>query len=114
MIDMWVRVRQKLDQMAVSQNELARAIGASSAQVSAWVTNNRIPRADATLKIADYLGVSVRWLLTGEPEKPGLTPQQSLEGVMMDNGLLAVIKRLKDADKLQVAAIENLLKTFGL
>jgi transcriptional regulator with XRE-family HTH domain len=114
MIEIWVRVKQKLDEMGKSQNELARVIGVSSAQASAWVVNDRIPRADDCLKIADYLGVSVRWLLTGEEEEPGVTPEQSLAKVVYDHSLLSIMRRLGGADKPQVEAIENLLKSFGL
>jgi transcriptional regulator with XRE-family HTH domain len=34
-----------------------------------WLQRNTIPRADIALAIADYLGVSVRWLLSGEDEE---------------------------------------------
>jgi hypothetical protein len=34
-----------------------------------------VPAADIALKIADYLGVSVRWLITGEDEQ-GLTLEE--------------------------------------
>jgi hypothetical protein len=34
-----------------------------------WVQRDTVPRADVALAIADYLGVSVRWLITGEDEQ---------------------------------------------
>ena len=38
--------------------------------VSAWSARGTIPPADAALRIAKYLGVSVEWLITGhEPEE---------------------------------------------
>jgi transcriptional regulator with XRE-family HTH domain len=41
-------------------------LGFSSATISTWKKNNRPPRSDDLFKIAQYIGVSMEWLLTGE------------------------------------------------
>lgn len=41
-------------------------LGFSSATISTWKKNNRPPRADDLFRIAQYIGVSMEWLLTGQ------------------------------------------------
>lgn len=41
-------------------------LGFSSATISTWKKNNRSPRSDDLFKIAQYIGVSMEWLLTGQ------------------------------------------------
>lgn len=41
-------------------------IGILKGTISAWKTNNRPPRSDDLYKIAQYLNVSMEWLLTGK------------------------------------------------
>ncbi|MBQ0112105.1 MAG: helix-turn-helix transcriptional regulator [Bacteroidales bacterium] len=52
----------------VSLKELEK-IGFTPQNVSNWKTRNTIPRADDLYKIAQYIGVTVEWLLTGETDK---------------------------------------------
>jgi phage repressor protein C with HTH and peptisase S24 domain len=46
---------------------VARAIGVPAQTMDRWV-KGRMPKADDALKIADELGIDLRWLLTGEGE----------------------------------------------
>jgi transcriptional regulator with XRE-family HTH domain len=64
--------------------------------IAKWKTRNSIPAGDVLLGIADYLGVSMRWLLTGEDET-GLTPDE--------RDLLDYYRRLDDRDKKDVVVI---------
>lgn len=59
---------RRLD-LGLTQEELAAKVGARQAMISRW-ENHSIPQADTVLRIADALGVSVRWLLTGEHHAP--------------------------------------------
>ena len=63
-------VRGKLKQF-----EFADALGISRPNLSRY-ESGRTPPAEVLQKIADYGGVTVRWLLTGEEEeKGGVRPQ---------------------------------------
>lgn len=53
----------------IKPTPLVTSMGLSSSNVSQW-RDGSIPRADVLLKLSDYLGVSMRYLLTGEEEKP--------------------------------------------
>jgi transcriptional regulator with XRE-family HTH domain len=64
--------------------------------IAKWKTRNSIPAGDVLLGIADYLGVPLRWLLTGEDEV-GLTPDEL--------GLLNNYRRLDDRDRQEVVGL---------
>ena len=64
------RLQQKLDETRVTQADIARATGVSTAAVSKWFSGDNTPKAGSLKVIADLLGVTDEWLLTGkEPKK---------------------------------------------
>jgi transcriptional regulator with XRE-family HTH domain len=66
---------ERIDGSGRNRKEVAAAAGLKSVQsITDW-SKGSIPAADTALKIADFLKVSYRWLLTGEDET-GLTPEQ--------------------------------------
>ena len=61
----------------MTRKGVASASGLKSAQsITDW-SNGSIPQADSALYIADVLGVSVRWLLTGQEDK-GFTKEEKI------------------------------------
>jgi transcriptional regulator with XRE-family HTH domain len=65
-----VRIDTLLNELGQNRKVLVGLGGIKSVQtITDWNERGTIPRADVALAIADYLGVSVRWLLTGEDEK---------------------------------------------
>lgn len=55
-----------------TKSDFARGIGESPQVVSKWLYANakqRLPGANYIIKIADYFGVNLRWLITGEGPK---------------------------------------------
>ncbi|MDR1325366.1 MAG: helix-turn-helix domain containing protein [Treponema sp.] len=71
-------------------------LGYKTSTVYSWSENDSVPKSVDLLKIADYLGVSMRWLLTGEDES-GLAPDE--------RGLLDSYRRLDDRDRQDVVGI---------
>lgn len=65
MLSFWKRVRDLLSE-DLNQAWLCRKIGVSSSSLSAWINRDRIPKADMAVKIAEALGVSVEFLVTGK------------------------------------------------
>lgn len=64
----------------IKPTPLVTSMGLSSSNVSQW-KDGSIPRADVLLKLSDYFGVSMRYLLTGEKEIPaGTNTNGSNEG----------------------------------
>lgn len=59
------RLFELLKAKDMTQKELAYTIGVSEVSISRYVNNGRKPRAIVLYKIAEVLGVSVEYLLTG-------------------------------------------------
>lgn len=57
--------------LGIKQSELAEAIGAFGAQVSTWETGKVDPSASTLIKIAEYFGCSVDYLLGLVEERHG-------------------------------------------
>jgi transcriptional regulator with XRE-family HTH domain len=69
------RIDQRQSVLGVTRKDVALSAGLKSAQsITDW-SNGSIPQADTALYIADKLGGSVRWLLTGEEDR-GYTPDE--------------------------------------
>ena len=63
------RIDNLLKKKGINRVVLAEAIELKPQNISAWSTRGTIPAGDICLKIADYLGVSVEWLISGREGK---------------------------------------------
>lgn len=52
----------------VKASEVARSTGVSTSTISAWKQGQYTPKSDKLQKIADYFGVSLEYLTTGETQ----------------------------------------------
>lgn len=59
------RIFKILEEKHLSQKELARYAGLSPAAISSWKSKNTSPSSEKLVKISEFLGVSVYFLLTG-------------------------------------------------
>lgn len=64
-----MRMRSRRLNLALTQESLASRCGSKQADISRWERGEE-PSASRVPAIADALGVSVRWLLTGEDTGP--------------------------------------------
>lgn len=53
----------------LTQAELAKRIHYTKAAIQNWEYGRRLPRIDAVAQLAEVLGVSVNYLITGEENK---------------------------------------------
>lgn len=60
------RIDKILHTKSLTRVQLAPVVGITPATISAWSTRGTIPAADVALRISDFLGVSIEWLITGE------------------------------------------------
>jgi len=65
----WSNALPLMEEKDIKRVEVARATGKTKSAVSDWIKRKCIPAADDALKIADLLGVSVRYLVTGEDDR---------------------------------------------
>lgn len=63
------RLKMAIERSGKAKSALAEHCGVASPAVSRWI-NGSEPRAETMAKIADFLGVNVKWLMFGE-DQPG-------------------------------------------
>lgn len=66
--DFWKRVRNLITEYGLKLAEIENALGLPNSYISVGTLRGGLPRADTILKLADYFGVSFRWLVTGEED----------------------------------------------
>lgn len=89
------RVDSKLKELNLKRQVLADYCKFSIQTFTDWKRRDSIPSADIALKIANYLNVSVEWLITGEE---GEIPQEILDLAYEINALPEVYKNFIKAD----------------
>lgn len=97
----WQRFYDLCIQKGIKPNPLAQKIGISSGVISKWKNENTLPNGENLVKIADYLDVSVDYLL-GRTDDPHFGQQK--------NELIALINQLTPAEQDKVITFYRLLK----
>lgn len=81
--DIVFRIDSVLKKRNLKRKAVADAVGISLQPFTSWSNRGSIPGADIAYHIAEYLNVSVDWLLTGKedtpPENVNLPPPEILE-----------------------------------
>ena len=74
MTDFVNRIDEILREKNIKRVALCTDLELTQTAITDWARRNTIPAGDICLKIAEYLGVSVEWLLTGK--ESGLTSEE--------------------------------------
>lgn len=88
MSEFWKNALLIMEERRLRQVDLARSIGKPKTTVCHWVSRDTLPQADDAVRIADLLGVSVRYLVTGSRQEGELSP--------LEKRLLEVCRGLSD------------------
>lgn len=84
------RIDNLLKERNLNRVALAEAIGIKPQNISAWSVRGTVPAGDICLKIAEYLNVSIEWLICGKEgglnneERWVLSQWKSLDAVQKD------------------------------
>lgn len=62
----WILVKEKLKELGLTQTGLARSLGIEVRTFQDWVYSKKMPDTETSVKIANALGVTVDYLVTGE------------------------------------------------
>lgn len=90
-----------LDEKGLKNADVARATGISNMTLSDWKRGKSVPKADKMQKIAEYLNVSVDYLMTGnEMEFTAEMAEIDLE-----------LSRMKERTKLYALKLSKLSKS---
>lgn len=82
-----------LDEKNLKNADIARATGISNMTLSDWKNGKSTPKQDKMLKIAEFLEVSVEYLMTGtEPQKDYLYTDENADF------LIEITRMSKDKD----------------
>lgn len=68
---MWEIFEKLRERKKVSAYEVCKAIGEPSGMISNWKAGRYTPKADKLQKIADYFGVTLDYLMTGQEPAAG-------------------------------------------
>ncbi|MDR1325608.1 MAG: helix-turn-helix domain-containing protein [Treponema sp.] len=70
------RLESLIKEKKTSQKAVAEYVGLTGSSITLWKKEGTIPRADVALRIAEFLGVSVEYLITGAESvsKPDTAP----------------------------------------
>jgi transcriptional regulator with XRE-family HTH domain len=96
-------VKREVDRQQTSFEWLYRKTGIPKGTFSSWKTRNIIPRADEAYLIAEALGVSVEYLLSGR-DGAGHASNQSLE---------EIVKTIVSFDKTDLEAVNALVNAMS-
>ena len=94
----WDNAISIMEEKKISQRTVAKITGRPFSTVHSWIERKCPPQADDALKIADLLGVSVRYLVTGEDDKELSAREKELLDVcslMSDRKFSIVLKNAK-------------------
>lgn len=83
---MQLRLFELMAESGITQLKLSKETGISTGNISDWKSGRSSPKADALCKIADYLGVSVDYLL-------GRTDAKALASDTPDPLLAVILER---------------------
>lgn len=103
------RVLEEMDFLQVSKAELSRAIEVPDPTVRSWFTKDSIPAADTALKIADFLNVSLKYLVTGEKDE---SKKSKIELSDFEKNLLREAAGLLPEDKVELMAYIDMKKSM--
>lgn len=68
---MYERYQKLLDEKGLKNADVSRATGISNMTLSDWKNGKSTPKQDKLMKIADYFGVSLDYLMTGKEPNVG-------------------------------------------
>lgn len=101
------RILKTLDEKNKLAVELCRLLGIQQSTFSSWKTRKKNPPAEYLKTIADFLGVSLDYLITGEDAMPKKYTTPS------EDELLELFRLLPDAKKYEfIGEIKGFLKAI--
>lgn len=102
-MDIGERIRERREALNLTQQELAQALGVTPQHISVVEQDKRVPSLTFLAKLAEHLGISIDYLISGKVAK---------EGVVSDIDVILAIKADKSltlkAKKALITLVEEL------
>ena len=96
-MDLYDRIRELCDERGVSFRKVERDTGIGHGSINRW--HEQMPKADTLQKVADYLDVSVAYLLGTERTKSGYYIDPEVSRIARDLKNRPELKVLFDASR---------------
>lgn len=109
MNDFLKRVLEELDFLNASKADIARFLNVRKSTVYSWFERDTIPAADTALRIADFLNVSLEYLVTGKKDE---SKKSKIELSDFEKSLLDEVAGLLPEDKVELMAYIEMKKTL--
>lgn len=103
-----------LEEKGITPYRVYKETGISTATLSDWKNGKSKPKADKMKKIADYFGVSVEYLMTGEEKEGGETyylneeTAKAAQEIFENKELRMLFDVAKDADPEDLRALHSM------
>lgn len=104
MRDFLKRVLEELDFLNASKADIARFLNVRKSTVYSWFERDTIPAADTALKIADFLNVSLEYLVTGKNPPPKTENEEK----NYDSEFLDLFNSLPECEQTEIKEIVKL------
>ena len=106
---------QLLQKFGVTAYKVSKATGISQSSLSDWKLGKVTPKTENMKKIADYFGVSVEYLMTGEEKEGGETyylneeTSKMAQDIFENKELRLLIDTARDAEPEDLKAVHTML-----
>lgn len=99
------RIDNALSEKQITRAELSRQTGIPVTTIKSWISG-AIPNAEAAYKVAQYLGVTVEWLVTGIKSEGIIKEYTEQERELID-----IFRNLDERDKNAVITLAQSLES---
>lgn len=105
------RIDKLLNEWNISKAELSRQTDIPVTTIKGWVLYGTTPSAESAYKVAKYLGVTVEWLVNGDPlqvAEPVINYEKYSE---QERALIDIFRHLDSRDKNAVLTLAESLES---
>ena len=91
------------DKRGVRDADVSKATGISKSTFSDWKSGRSNPKNEKLKKIADYFGVTIKYLMTGKEDSPeqkitSVSPERAL-GIEVEHDVDVMMEKLKNGEE---------------
>lgn len=104
-----LNLKTSLKSIGITQKELSSKVGISQSLISEYLSDKKRPSAENAKKFANFLGVSLDWLMGGDEAGVVREPGATYEA----GGLTEKIRQLSKEDQKTIEALVDHLQKRG-
>ena len=110
-MNFWERVDDLLDRNDINKKTLAYEAGFDASNITKGIKNNNVPSAETAVKIAQFLGVSVEYLVNGtETTKSPSQKETEQKQLRLYHKYHDLIEKMESFSEEKQTVVNNLVK----